>query len=78
MPLGFVIEVQNLDVRCSSPVRTFRFTMLADNLTLLRLLFSSSLYSLNSKRSKWLGLLKSFVHVWFQFMFGFIVVACTD
>jgi len=52
--------------------------MVADNLTLPWLLFSSGLCSLNSKRSKWLGLLKLFVHAWFQFMFVFIVVACTD
>lgn len=44
-------------------MRTFRFTIVAGYLTLPWLLSSSGLYSLNSKRSKWLGLLKSFVCV---------------
>lgn len=69
-----------LGICVQNVIQTFRFTSVADSLTLpfLRLLFSSGLYSLDSKSSKWLGLLKSFVRAWFQFRFGFIGVACAD
>lgn len=63
---------------CIAVPRALKFSTVADNHSFPCLLLSSDLCSLNPKTSKWLGLLKSFVCVWFLFMFGFAVLACTD